>query len=56
MTKEDLYADIEMYFNQIISLTDLMIECNNQITPNILTIRDLAQSGLNKFISIQCDN
>ena len=51
MNKEDINADIEMRFRQIISLTDLMLECNNEITPNILTIRDLAQSGLNTSIN-----
>ena len=48
MNKEDINADIEMCFRQIISLTDLMLECNNEIAPNILTIRDLAQAALNK--------
>lgn len=52
MNKEDINANIEMYFRQIISLTDLMLECNNEIMPNILTIRDLAQAGLNKFIAL----
>lgn len=52
MNKDDINADIEMCFTQIISLTDLMLECNNEITPNILTIRDLAQSGLNKSMNI----
>lgn len=50
MYNEDIGADIEMSFRQIISLTDLMLECNNEIVPNILTIRGLAQSGLNKAI------
>lgn len=49
MNKDDINADIEMSFKQIISLTDLMLECNNEIAPNILTIRDLAQTGLNKI-------
>ncbi len=53
MNKEDISADIEMCFRQIISLTDLMLECHNEITPNILTIRDLAQSGLNKSFDIE---
>lgn len=52
MNKQDVNADIEMSFRQIISLTDLMLECNNEIVPNILTIRDLAQCGLNKFSQI----
>lgn len=53
MNKEDINADIEMSFRQIISLADLMLECNNEIVPNILTIRDLAQTGLNKSIDNQ---
>lgn len=52
MNKDDINADIEMCFTQIISLADLMLECNNEITPNILTIRDLAQAGLNKSMNI----
>ncbi len=53
MNKDDINADIEMSFRQIISLTDLMLECNTESTPNILTIRDLAQSGLNKSINLE---
>ena len=52
MNKEDINADIEMCFRQIISLTDLMLECSNENTPNVLTIRDLAQSGLNKTVNL----
>lgn len=52
MNKEDINADIEMSFKQIISLTDLMLECNNENVPNVLTIRDLAQSGLSKLSSL----
>lgn len=50
MILDDINADIEMSFRQIISLADLMLECNNEIVPNVLTIRDLAQTGLNKAI------
>ncbi len=53
MNKEDVNADIEMCFRQIISLTDLMLECHNDIMPNLLTIRDLANAGLNKFIAVK---
>lgn len=49
MNKEDIGAEIEMYFRQIISLTDLMLEHNSENTPNILTIRDLANIGLEKI-------
>lgn len=52
MNKEDISADIEMSFRQIISLTDLMLEHTDENTPNILTIRDIAQTGLHKFINI----
>ncbi|MDD3437685.1 MAG: hypothetical protein PHC64_11090 [Candidatus Gastranaerophilales bacterium] len=54
MNKQDIDADIEMSFRQIISLTDLMLECdNNESVPNILTIRDIAQSGLNKSMNVK---
>jgi len=53
MNEHDINADIEMYFRQIVSLTDLMIECNSEDMPNILTIRDLAQAGLNKSVNIE---
>jgi len=46
MIQEDINADIIMRFKQIISLTDLMLENNNDVSPNILTIRDIAQLGL----------
>lgn len=52
MNKEDAIADIEMYFRQIISMSDLMLNNHEEISPNILIIRDIAQAGLDKFISI----
>jgi hypothetical protein len=52
MCSEDNNADIEMCFKQIISLTDLMLEIHSQNIPNILTIRDLAQSGLEKVAKL----
>lgn len=52
MNQDDFNADIEMCFKQIVSLTDLMLEHENENVPNILTIRDLAQTGLNKVASI----
>lgn len=52
MNKEDTSADIEMCFRQIVSLSDLMLECHNENIENILTIRDLAHSGLNKFVRL----
>lgn len=54
MHKDDFNADIEMCFRQIISLSDLMLEHNGEDVPNILTIRDLAQLGLEKAVKIQC--
>lgn len=53
MTKDDINADVEMHFRQIISLTELMLEVDSENTPNILTIRDLASSGLAKFMEIE---
>lgn len=54
MNKEDFNADIEMCFRQIVSLSDLMLEHNNnENVPNILTIRDLAQAGLGKINLIE---
>lgn len=52
MNKDDINADIEMSFKQIISLTDLMLEHGNKEVPNILTIRDLAEKGLEKQLKI----
>jgi hypothetical protein len=49
MEKEDITANVEMSFQKIISLTDLLLEHDGNSTANILTIRDLAQAGLNKF-------
>lgn len=49
MNEFDLKANIEMYFLQIRDLTDLMIENQMYSTPNLITIRDLAQSGLDKL-------
>jgi len=49
MNQEDINADLKMRFSQIISLVDLMLENNNDISPNILTIRDIAQLGLNNI-------
>lgn len=51
MNEFDLKANIEMYFLQIRDLTDLMIENQMYSTPNLITIRDLAQSGLDKLTS-----
>lgn len=48
MHKNDINANIEMYLKQILALADLMLETYSEDIPNILTIRDLAQAGLNK--------
>lgn len=37
-----------MIFRQIISLTGLILEHDNENAPNILTIRDLAEGGTEK--------
>lgn len=55
MNKDDINADIEMSFRQIISLADLMLEHHNEDVPNVLTIRDLAEGGLEKQLK-QIDN
>lgn len=52
MNQEDISAEIEMYFRQIISLADLMLEHGNNNMPNILTVRDLAQAGLKAACNI----
>ncbi len=52
MQIEDNKAEIEMSFKQIISLADLMLEHDNENILNILTIRDIAQVGLEKIIEI----
>jgi len=54
MNKEDINAEVEMSFRQIISLKDLMLEHSNENEniPNILTIRDLAQVGLEKQLNL----
>lgn len=52
MNKDDICASIEMNFRQIVSLAELMLECDNDNSPNILTIRDLAQVGLNNTIEL----
>lgn len=48
----DLNADIEMYFRQIIELSNLMLNDNCVSTINILTLRELAEKGLNKTYAI----
>ncbi len=48
MQIDDIIVDIDMYFQQIIELIDLMIENNNSSTPNLITLRDIAQNGLDK--------
>ncbi len=53
---EDLSINVEMSFNQIIDLADLMLENTIFTTPNMLTIRELAQSGLEKFKLLNYNN
>lgn len=48
MNEEDLKAENEMYFRQILSLSNLMLEQNNVEIPNIMTIRDIAEAALIK--------
>lgn len=46
MDKDDLKIDIEMYFKQIMALADLMINEKPLESPNLFTLRDIAQIGL----------
>lgn len=50
MNIEDFNAEIEMSLRQIISLTDLMLEYNDENSPNILTIRDVAERCLQNYL------
>lgn len=52
MNIDDINAEVEMSLKQIISLTDLMLEHGNENIPNILTIRGLAQVGLEKQLKL----
>ena len=50
---EDLIADAQLYFKQIISMSDLMIaNANIDEIPNLTTLKELAESGLNKLKQI----
>lgn len=49
MNKDDLNANIELYFKQIIALADLMIENDNKDVENLITIRELAHNGFETF-------
>lgn len=47
---EDLIAETALYFKQIISMLDLMItNANLEDMPNLITLKELAESGLNKL-------
>lgn len=47
---DDIIADTSLYFRQIIALTDLMLANSNvEDTPNLMTLKELAESGLNKL-------
>ena len=51
---EDCCADIQMYFKQIIALTDLLIEnAEADEIPNFLTLKELAESGVSKMLLLQ---
>ena len=46
----DILADTSLYFRQIIALVDLMLANSNiEETPNLITLKELAESGLNKI-------
>jgi len=45
-----ILADTSLYFKQIIALVDLMlINSNIEDTPNLMTLKELAEIGLNKI-------
>ena len=47
---EDTLSDGKMYLKQIISLTDLMlINADINDIPNLMTIKELAEKGLEKL-------
>lgn len=48
----DLNADIEMYFQQIIELSTLMLNESCVSPINVLTLRELAEKGLQKAQSL----
>lgn len=46
----DILVDTSLYFRQIIALVDLMLANSNiEETPNLMTLKELAESGLNKI-------
>lgn len=46
----DTLADTSLYFRQIIALVDLMLANSNiEETPNLMTLKELAESCLNKI-------
>ncbi|MBR2525564.1 hypothetical protein IKE67_03775 [bacterium] len=50
ISNEDLIAETELYFKQIISMLDLMItNANFKDMPNLITLKELAEIGLNKL-------
>ncbi len=49
MNEIDLIKDLEMSLEQITSLCELMLEVDIYTMPNVLTIMDLAEQGLNKI-------
>lgn len=47
---EDLIVNTELYFKQIIALLDLMLEVSDvDSAPNLMTLKELAESDLNKI-------
>ena len=49
MNEIDLIKDLEMSLEQITSLCELMLEVDIYTMPNVLTIMELAERGLNKI-------
>lgn len=55
LQNEDIKAKIEVYFRQIMSICDLILE-NSPSEFNILTIRDLAENGLFSTNNLNLDD
>ncbi len=51
---EDCCTDIKMYFMQIVTLSDLLIETGQKDKiPNFTTLKEIAESGINKLFLLQ---
>lgn len=48
MNKEDLKADVKMYFEQITNLCDLILTSGDFKLATVLTLRELSENGFDK--------